>query len=78
MNDGGKGSARRRGAGYGEGYDRIFGGRKRQIAEHVEADINEDTNDCPRCRTELCLTGAGLHWHCDVCGYSRRVEGEEP
>lgn len=75
MSTGGNGSARRPGTGYGEGYDRIFGGRKRQIATMVEADIN---NDCPRCGGELALTGTGLHWHCDVCGYSQRVEGDEP
>lgn len=77
MSDGGKGSARRPGAGYGEGYDRIFGGRKRQIANMVEAD-NEDDNECPRCRGELALTGTSLHWHCDVCGYSERVPQVEP
>ena len=34
--DGGKGSARRPGDGYQDGWDRIFGGRKRQIAAQID------------------------------------------
>lgn len=36
MNDGGKGSARRPGQGFGDGYDRIW--RKRQIALDAKAE----------------------------------------
>jgi ribosomal protein L37AE/L43A len=75
--DGGKGSARRPGEGYQDNWERIFGDRKRQITEAVEAD-NEDTSNCPRCNTEMSITGTHLHWHCDVCGWMEKIERGEP
>jgi len=46
MSDGGKGDARRPGAGYAENFDRIFGGEK------AEADKQPWCLPCPFCGSE--------------------------
>jgi rubrerythrin len=86
MSDGGKGSARRPGDNYQDNWERIFGKPKKSLRNMTEADFNdalgvtdnERAYDCPRCNTEMSITGTGLHWHCDVCGYNEAVVGDEP
>lgn len=82
----GKGSAQRptNHQAFSEAFDRIFGVTSKQLG-HVDAkDTSEECVDedeekiCTRCRTEMSVTGAGLHWHCDVCGNTEKIEREEP
>jgi hypothetical protein len=49
------------------------------VPEEEEPEIEEDEDTCPAChRGEMCLTGAKLHYVCDLCGHSERVEEVEP
>lgn len=88
----GKGSAQRptNHQAFSEAFDRIFGVTSKQL-DHVDAsDISEECVDedeeneheeekiCNRCRTEMSVTGTYLHWHCDVCGKTEKIERDEP
>jgi len=47
----------------------------------VDRWIDEEEQDatCPSCRRgEMCLTGAKLHYVCDLCGHTKKIEREEP
>jgi RecJ-like exonuclease len=72
--DGGKGSARRPGEGYQDNWDRIFGGRKRQIAEAVAADNEDDDEEhiCPTCN------GSGEGMYDGSRCYKCKGTGDEP
>lgn len=77
MNDGGKGSARRPGEGYQDNWERIWG--KKNLPVTMEPDEDDDNEKlCPRCGTEMSVTEAGQHWHCDVCGNNEKIERGEP
>jgi uncharacterized protein (DUF983 family) len=44
-----------------------------------ETEHDEDECICPRCeRGEMYITGARLHWVCDLCGYCEKIQQEEP
>ena len=39
----------------------------------------EKDDTCPACKRDgLMLSGTGKHWKCGTCGYSERVEVQEP
>lgn len=45
--DGGKGSDRRPGEGFGDGWDRIFGGDKKKVCEGVCSQCSKCSNSAP-------------------------------
>ena len=49
------------------------------MTEEIEQDEDYEECTCPSCqRGYMYLTGAGLHWICDLCGYCQKIEREEP
>jgi ribosomal protein S27AE len=49
------------------------------VTEEEEEAWREKDISCPKCRQGvMMITGTGLNWLCDVCGYRERVEREEP
>jgi uncharacterized CHY-type Zn-finger protein len=81
MSDGGKGSVRRNedNEAYRDNYDAIFNKGKTKMNEDNWHDYDEDDDEvlCSVCNTEMSITDAGYHWHCDVCGHNERVERDE-
>ena len=77
LGDGGKGSVRRNenNEAYRNNFDNIFRKNKPMIDDQEYND--EDEVLCPVCNTEMSITDAGYHWHCDVCGHNERVERDE-
>lgn len=49
-----------------------------EIPSTMEPDEDDEGRICKRCRTEMSVTGTYLHWHCDVCGNTEKIEREEP
>jgi len=51
-----------------------------QDEELSEIYLPKEMDDtCKSCRQDvLMLTGTGKHWKCGTCGYSERVEVQEP
>lgn len=59
---------------YANRWDAIWGKDKQKIEEDtVELEEDDEEVDCPVCRTELYRTANG-RLHCDICGYSRKLE----